>query len=38
MAEKKITCPHCLNDEQCFEESALDNTFLINLVSNDQFD
>ena len=20
MAEKKITCPHCLSDKQCFEE------------------
>ena len=41
MAEKKITCPHCLNDEQCFEESALDITsymcFNCGFTSNNQY-
>ena len=24
MAEVKITCPNCMNDKHCFEETAMD--------------
>ena len=24
MAEVKITCPNCISDKQCFEETAMD--------------